>query len=209
MTKNDLAELTLDILQWDTTDRPLDPRTIYFAADQIRGSAIPAYLLANPGISLGLFCVPQAYDIQLDTIRNLFYVELSEQVLGGIQNTGLIQVSLAQDEDNDFIIRDMGMNSVANQLESGYALGNTICWPEGTKIYFRKTNTAGALKVGETKILVKAVTSLKTMDDDTEIPQPYEFNDILINGCIKYFREKKGYAEDLTNDNNSEPGKTQ
>jgi hypothetical protein len=197
MSTAQLAEIVGTLLGYQGTDKRAHPYDVWFVADQLRGARIADYVAAHGDSVLGQFCTPIIYNVQFDTSRNRPYIDFGTQVLGLEKNKGIIQVTLPQEEDADFIIRQAGMNAVYGNLIEGQ-WPDKKCWIEGTRMYFYQ------LDPQQTQILVKAIPSLfhYIFEEDNQLfywesplPQPYEFNAFLIEGARAWFEEQK-YSPD-------------
>lgn len=194
MTRNQLFSQINTELGSNSADRRFDPRTIFMAADTIRGTAIPAYVDAHGEDSLPLFCVESILPVKFDSTRGRKYVQLPYQILGMQDNLGLVQVSLPQEDEGSFIGMKNGMLSVYSNLEAGGAGGRTTYWVSGSRIYLNN------LSAGATDILVKAIPSIYDLvSDDEQIPMPLEFNAIVIEG-VKARLMNNPLPEDKAND---------
>lgn len=194
MTRGQLYSLILIECGFDSQDRKAHPLSVFLTADTVRGLAIGEYVKQYGEDSLGLFCYPKILPILTDTTRNRKYVQLPFQILGMTDNAGLVQVSLPQEEEGSFVALNNGMASVYNDLEAGGASGKTVYWLEGTRIYFREL--AGTAE----NILVKAIPSIYDIGDDEQIPQPLEFNALVIEGTRARLQEQKNTPEDKLSD---------
>lgn len=180
MTRSEGFDITLLRLGMDTQDRRFDPRVVFSVMDSVRSALIPDYITTYGESALELFCFPIILPVLTDAVRDRQYVQLSFQVLGMAGRTGIIQVSLPQEEEDSFIPVPLGMLSVFSGLEAGGAAGKRLYWVEGQRIYF-KNNMANI-----PNMLVKAVPCIYDLiDDDTQIPQPAEFNELLISGTME------------------------
>lgn len=162
--------------------------------DTVRGLAIPEYVKQYGEDSLGQFCLPKILPLLFDEQRGRSYVQLPFQILGMSENAGLVQVSAPKEEEGSFVAVSNGMVSVYSDLEAGGAAGKAVYWLEGTRIYFKE------LPAGLTDILVKAIPSIYDLEDSDQIPQPYEFNAIVIEGTKARLQEQKVTPEDKVND---------
>ncbi len=198
MTANQLSEIIGTLLGYNDADKKINQRDCWFVADQVRGTAIPAYIEKYGKTVLGQFVYPIIFDVKYDAVRNRNYIEFGTQLLGGDYNSGIASVSLPQEEDDCFVMTSAGLTSVYAGLEAGLATGKKKCWIEGTRMYFLY------LEPQQTKILVKGIPSLFELEDlDVQIPQPLEFNNILIEQTRAMFEEQKMTPENLTNDRKS------
>jgi len=195
MTKAQLAEAVWRLLGYTDQDKKPDDRLIAFAADKFRGTQIPTYANAYGSSSLALFCIPKVLPILFDTQRQRNYVQLPYSILGMSKNMGLVQVSLVQEEEGSFVAVQNGMLSVYSSLEAGGGAGRYVYWLEGGRIYFKSTPPYA------TDILIKAIPSFSSLGMDEEIPQPYEFDGLLIQAVKQELQEQKFTPEDKINDN--------
>lgn len=201
MTVAQLTEITGTLLGYSGTDKRSHPYDVFFVADQLRGAKIADFVKEKGDSILGQFCVPIIYDVQFDEVRNRPYIDFGTQVLGLERNKGIIQVTLPQEEDADFIVRQAGMTAVYSNLIAGQ-WDTKKCWIEGTRMYFYQ------LEPQQTRILVKAIPSLfhyifEENDQlfywESPLPQPYEFNAFLIEGARAWFEEQKYYPDNRSN----------
>lgn len=192
------------LLGYVGTDKRAHPYDVLFSGDAIRGAKIAEYVKLNGDGVLGQFCLPIIFTVQYDTIRARKFIDLKTQVLGLENNKGIIQVTLPQEEDDDFTIRTSGMSAVYANLIAGL-WPKKKCWLEGTKLYFYQ------LEPLQTEIMVKAIPSLFywvksdngqsfVIDFDSELPQPYEFNAFLLDGARQWFEEQKYYPDSKSNE---------
>ena len=194
MTRGQLYSQAIIELGYSSQDRRAHPLSVFLAMDTVRGLAIPTYCDKYGEDSLGLFCLPKILPVLFDTQRGRKYVQLPFQILGMSENAGLVQVSLPQEEEGSFVAVSNGMLSVYNDLEAGGASGKPVYWLEGTKIYFKQ------LPALAENILVKAIPSIYDLEDSDIIPQPYEFNAIVIEGTKARLQEQKQTVEDKIDD---------
>lgn len=207
MTVSQLAEIVQTLLGYNSVDKPTNSQDVFFVADQIRGKLINDFVKANGHTVIPQFCLPILLPIQLDTARNRRYVDFGTQLLGLENNQGLFQIGLPQDEEAAFIITQAGVTPVSSNLEVGLGMGINKCWVEGTKVYLFQYNPAWQ------NLLVKGVPSLFATKPngepligwDEQIPQPYEFNQYLIENAQASFMVQKATMQDKTNDQSVTP----
>jgi hypothetical protein len=180
MTKGQLQDITLLRMGMDTQDRRYDPRVVFSVMDSVRSSAIPDYITTYGESALELFCVPAMLPVLIDKGRNMKYVQLTFQILGMRDRTGLISVGLSQDDDNCFVPIQLGMQSVYSGLEAGGAAGNQTYFLEGLRVYMP------GLGAGIDKILIKSIPTIyDLLNDDDQVPQPAEFNELMIMAAME------------------------
>jgi hypothetical protein len=200
MTLAQLADGVTLKLGYNTQDRKTHIGLVSFLADKVRGSAIPAYVQQYGKSSLNLFCTPFILEVKNDKVRDRKYVELNFSILGMSNNMGIVQVSLTAEDEGSFVGINPGMLSTYSILEAGGGAGRTMYWLEGKRIYFR------GIKPYATEVLVKCVPSIfGNLDEDDEIPQPYEFDALLVEGTAQALQEQKFTPEDKANDVISNP----
>ena len=198
MTGNQLSEIISTMLGYNDADKKAHQQDVWFVCDNVRGVAIQTYIEKYGKSVLGQFVYPLILPVQTDTIRNRKYIDLGTQVLGGDYNSGIASISLPQEEDDCFVMTSAGLTSVYAGLEAGLATGKKKCWIEGTKMYFMY------LEPQQTQILVKAIPSIFALIDfNAELPQPLEFNGILMEAVKAMFEEEKVTPQDTTNDRKS------
>ena len=125
-TRQNLYDLTLLELGLDTQDRRYEPRIVYAVIDTVRSQLIPDYVATYGESALELLCLTQIYPLQFNKVRNMWYIPLPYQLLGGADRGGLIQISLPQEERSSFIAVQLGMLSVYSRLEAGGAAGRQL-----------------------------------------------------------------------------------
>lgn len=207
MTPNQLAEITQTLLGYQSADKPTNSQDVWFAADQLRGKLIDEFVAQKGHTIIPQFCKPLLLPIQNDAVRNRKYVDFGTQLLGLADNQGVFQVGLPQDEEAAFIISQAGITPVTSNLEVGLGMGIPKCWIEGTRIYLMFTNPAW------THLLVKGVPSLFATNPDgtpligwdEQIPQPYEFNQYLLDNAKASFMVQKATMQDKTSDQTVTP----
>lgn len=200
MTLAQLSDAVALKLGYNTQDRKTHIGLVSFLADKVRGAAIPAYVQQYGKTSLNLFCKPIILDVKKDKQRDRKYVELNFSVLGLSNNMGIVQVSLTQEDEGSFVGINPGMLSTYSILEAGGGAGRTMYWVEGKRIYFKN------IKPYATEVLVKCIPSIfNNLDEDEEIPQPYEFDSLLVDGTAQALQEQKFTPEDKANDIISNP----
>ena len=179
MTREQIYDLTLLEMGMDSQDRRYDPRIVFSVMDTVRSGAIPDYITVHGESALELFCVAVMLPVQTDCERDMKYVELTFQILGMKDRTGLIWIGLPQETQNCFVPMQIGMSSVYSGLEAGGAAGNQLYYLEGRRIYLPN------LGAGIDKILTKSVPTIYDLvGDDEQLPQPAEFNQLLISATI-------------------------
>lgn len=207
MTKAQFYEIVQTLLGYNSTGKPTDDRDVFFVADQIRGQLIEKFVAEKGNTVIPQFCLPILFPIQYDSARARKYIDLGTQVLGLPNNSGIVQIGLPQEEETSFVMTQAGMTSVTSSMEVGLALNRYKCWIEGTKIYFF------FLDADFTNILVKGVPSLFAQNpdgtdligEDDQLPQPYEFNNYLIDGARNAFLVQKATLQDKVNDQSVTP----
>ena len=207
MTRGQLYEIVQTLLGYNSTGKPTDDRDVFFVADQIRGTLIAQYGEKHGSTVIPQFCLPILLPIQNDPIRGRKYIDLGTQVLGLENNAGIVQIGLPQEEETSFVMTQAGMTAVSSSMEVGRALNRYKCWIEGTRIYFF------FISPDFDTILVKAVPSLFAQNPDgtdligtnDQIPQPYEFNQLVIDGARNAFLVQKSTMQDKTNDQTVTP----
>lgn len=207
MTVLQLSEIVSTLLGYNSTERPTDDRDVFFVADQIRGTLIEQYIAKEGSTVIPQFCYPMLLPIQYDTVRARKYIDLGTQVIGLQNNAGIVQIGLPQEEETSFVMTQAGMTSVTSSMEVGKALNRYKCWIEGTRIYFFYLDAAFE------NILVKAIPSLfakkpdgtKLIDWDDQLPQPFSFNNYLMENARSAFMLQKATMQDKTNDQSVTP----
>lgn len=198
MTPNQLSEIISTLLGYNDADKKSNQQDVWFVCDSVRGTLINEYIEKYGKTALGQFVYPLIYDVQYDSVRARKYIDLGTQILGGDYNSGIASVSLPQEEDDCFVMTSAGLTSVYSGLEAGLATGKKKCWIEGTRMYFLN------LEPQQTKILVKGVPSLfALLSYDDNIPQPLEFNQLLIDAAMQRFMIQKETPQDGNNDRKS------
>ena|ERR1017187_5179679 len=201
MTITAFAEIIGTLLGYSQTDKRSHPYDVWLVGDALRSAKIKDYVDLHGDSVLGQFCLPIIFDVNFDEGRNRNYIDLKTQIIGLSNNKGIIQVTLPQEEDDDFIIREAGMNAVYGNLIEG-AWPAKKCWLEGLRIYFYQ------LDPQQQKIMVKAIPSLfywtQTSGEDliffdSELPQPADFTAFMIEGARAWFEEQKYYPDNRTN----------
>lgn len=184
MKVGELKDMMVLMLGLDISDPKVQKSLALRVADEVRGSEIAKYVQAFGDSSRNLFAVTKIIPIEKDTTQNRYYVPLPS-ILGLADNKGIISVGLAYDIENDFTIVNRGMLSVYNGLEAGVYGQQYQCWPEGARLYLRNKDAKWE------NLRVTCLPTLIGMDDEDEIPQPYEFDDIIISGARERLQEKK------------------
>lgn len=198
MLKKELQDLVLLLMGFDSSERPTDERIVTYVADAIRGEAISAYVKANGESSLELFTVPTVLPVKKDPVRNLYFSSLPFQILGLKDRNGIISVGKVQDFNNDFVPIQGGMSSVYSGLEAGGAAGFITYSVEAGNLYYY--NMPG----GITNVLLKSIPEFSSLPDDVLLPQPADFNALLITGARMWMQEQKMTPPDQVDDNNYE-----
>ena len=200
MTPAQLSDAVSLKLGYNTQDKRSHIGLITFLADKIRGASIPLYVKEYGRESLGLFCKNSEHQIKFDKNRDRKYIEFPFSILGMSNGMGIFQVSLTQEDEGSFVSVAPGMLSTYSVLEAGGAANRTLYWVEGKRIYFKN------LKPYAEYVLLKAVPSIfNNLREDEEIPQPYDFDNILIDGVTASLQEQKYTPEDRASDTISNP----
>jgi hypothetical protein len=194
MNRGQLYSTIINELGFDSQDRRAHPLQVFMTADTVRGGLIPPYIQAHGDDALSLFCLEKVLPVQFDSTRDRYYIQLPFQILGMDDNKGIVQVSLPQEDEGSFVGVKNGMLSVYSQLEAGGASGRTMYWISGSRIYFNN------LTVGAENILVKAIPSIYSIEDNEEVPQPLEFNRMVIDGVKQALNPQAQIPQDKTND---------
>jgi hypothetical protein len=195
MTREQYTEIVGTLLGYSDSDIRTHQQDIFFAGDAYRSSAIPAFLQAQGEVIPWAFVTTMFFDVQYNSQRGLQYIDLGTQFLALQDGTGIPNISLPKEIEESFVLQKPGMLSVYSGLEAGQALGKKICFREANIIYFLN------LLAGQDKIALTGVPSLFAILGETEqIPQPAEFNGLLIEGTRAMFLEQKYMPEDKTND---------
>jgi len=197
-TRQQLYDTCLIEMGMDTQDRRFSPRVVYMVIDTVRSQLLPDYVATYGESALELLCLTQIFPLQFNKVRNMWYIPLPYQILGGADRSGLIQISLPQEERSSFIAVQLGMLSVYSRLEAGGAAGRQLYFVEGSNIFFPN------LQPGITDILIKAIpTTYDLLDDNEQVPMPAEFLALVIAGAKdRLMPQKQGVAptEDKQND---------
>lgn len=207
MTVNQLSEIVQTLLGYNSAGKPTNSQDVFFVADQIRGSLISQYIEKHGHTVIPQFCLPMVLPLQYDPIRGRKYIELGTQIIGLENNQGVIQIGLPQDEETAFVLTQAGMTTVTSSMEVGKLLGYPKCWIEGTRIYMFY------VEQNWENILVKAIPSLfaqkpdgsPLLDEDSQLPQPYDFNQFLIDGAKQAFMLQKATIQDKVIDSTTTP----
>lgn len=198
MNRKQLTEIVATLLGYNSQDLKPHFNDIFFTADQLRGQLISDYVTTKGSTVLPQFCKAQVFPVKFDSVRGLNYIDLKSQILGLQNNMGIVQVSLKQSTTNAFIISNVGLNAVTSNLEVGNLAGKQKCWIEGTRIYFYY------LDVWQTEIMVVGIPSLfAILDENEELPQPLEFNNMLIEATRASFNQQLIVPQDKVSDSDS------
>lgn len=195
MTRDQFSETVGTLLGYTDADIRVHANDVWFTGDQLRGALISQYIDKHGHTVIGQFCKPVIYDVQIDAIRNKKYVDLGTQVLGLKYQSGILSVGLTQEDDSVFVMMQAGMTSVYAGLEAGGASGKKVCIVEGNRVYFKY------LEPEQKQVLIKHVPSLFALnEEDEQIPQPYDFNGILIDATVQALQGQKMFPQDKLND---------
>lgn len=197
MSREQLAEIVGTLLGYNDSDIRVHQQDVFMVADAFRSTAIPQFLKAQGEVIPWAFSTTLFFDVQTDSQRDLKYIDLGTQFLGLQDGTGIPNIGLPKEINDSFVMIKAGMLSVYAGLESGLALGKQICFREANRIYFPN------LPSGRDTIALTGVPSLFAILGETDqIPQPAEFNNILIEGTRNMFQEQKYMVEDKIDDGN-------
>jgi len=195
MTREQFAEIVSTLLGYTDADIRVHQNDVFFTGDQMRGALISQYIDKHGHTVIGQFCKPIVYPVLFDKLLKKPYVDLGTQVLGLRMQSGILSVGLTEEDDSVFVMMQAGMTSVYAGLEAGGATGKKICIVEGNRIYFKY------LEPEQTEVLVKHVPSLfALLEENEEIPQPYDFNAILVDATVQALQGQKMFPQDKLND---------
>lgn len=195
MTVEQLSEIVGTLLGYSDSDIRTHQRDVSFVADAVRSTAIPLFLKQQGEVIPWAFSTTLYFTVQMDDIRDLKYIDLGTQFLGLQDGTGIPNIGLPKEINDSFVGIKAGMLSVYAGLESGLALGKQIYFREGNRIYLPN------LASGRDTIALTGVPSLFALLGETDqIPQPAEFNGMLIDMTVQRFQEQKYVVEDKTDD---------
>jgi len=199
MTKLELADGVILSMGYNSIDKKLDRRLVWFWADRL----IPV-LIEKQANAKGLtaeeiadnFVITKEAEIKLSTRRNQYFADLPTPMMNIAGFSSIRQVGDIQDETNTFVPVKSGQQAIIKNLEVG-GLGGRIGYRlEGTRLWFINI----PLGVYEF-VLVKylpTITGLKDTDQIT-IPAQEEFD--LVNMIKQSLQEQKLTPEDKTVNN--------
>lgn len=201
ITKKNISDALLKQLGFNTQDRKIDPREIWWAVDRARHQIIGQLIEANKNNDAyevpSEFLIVKEATVQDDDGRGLRYIKLPAGLASLGDNMGLRQVGDTKNERKAFKIVEAGSLATYDGLEAGNL--EDQAWLEGDSLYFED------LDFYYDKLLVKQVGSIADLGPNDPIPVPATHELQLMEVTKQIFQEEKLTPEDIIGDNISNP----
>lgn len=192
LTKREFAALVLRKLDggMHTTQSKYDEREIFLYLDGAISEAITPEVKAKNIDSSWIS--PFYAQEKWDSKRKEAYIDLPAPIINEI---GLVQISLVEDQSNPYIISDNTQGSYMNNLEAGTITSTYECYLEGNKKIFVKKN-----KTQLNEVLLKLIVSSSGYGDDEPIAYPSDKQNYIIEATYKLAITQ--FQEKMTNNQN-------
>lgn len=194
MNKNELADGVILSLGYNSQDKKLDRRLVWFWADRL----IPA-LVEKISKEMGMGTEDTMTDFVTTKEAKVFYSERRQQYYTDIPTptiempgySKIRQIGDIQDEETAFVPVQNGQQAIIKHLEVG-GLGGRIGYRiEGNRVFFVNMPNG----VYET-VLMKYVPTVAGLDDDEDVRLPATAEYQLINMIVAQLQEQKMTPED-------------
>lgn len=199
MTKLELADGVILLMGYNSVDKKLDRRLVWFVADRLIPMLIDR-LAKSQGMSAedvaDNFITVKEATVKYSQKRKGYFADLPTPMMNIAGFSSIRQVGDAQDETTTFVPVKQGQQAIIANLEVG-GLGGRIGYRlEGTRLWFIN------LPVGvyET-VLVKYLPTITGLKDDEQITIPATVEFDLINMIKGELQEQKLTPEDKTVNN--------
>jgi hypothetical protein len=167
-----------------------DPREIDLVVDMVYNDLIYAIYEAESAKgntnfdALDPFGVAYKLDLQEDTDRKEWYVQLPFQMIPIPSSLGIRLVCPYTDQNSAYDIVDNNSLHTFSRLANQLLRPQTICYVEMPKIYFRYLPTEKP-----EHIMVKAISDFSSLPEDADVIIPGG-NEVLFNKVADIFRRK-------------------
>jgi len=201
MTKLELSDGVILLLGYNSVDKKLDRRLVWFIADRI----IPT-LISNLANSEGLpaedvadnFVIYKDADVKFSQKRQQYYADIPTPLMNIAGFSSVRQVGDSQDESTTFVPIKQGQQAIIKNLEVG-GLGGRIGYRlEGNRLWF--VNIPDGVY---TSVALKYLPTISGLKDEDQIMIPATIELDLINMIKQSLQEQKLTAEDKSVNNGS------
>lgn len=199
MTKLELADGVILSMGYNSQDKKLDRRLVWFWADRL----IPS-LINNLAKSEGLapediadnFVIIKEADVKYSNKRQQYYADLPTPIMNIAGFSSVRQVGDVRDETTAFVPVKSGTQVIINNLEVG-GLGGRIGYRlEGSRLWFINIPTG----VYST-VLLKYLPTITGLNDSDQLMIPANIEFDLVNLIKQSLQEQKLTPEDKTVNN--------
>lgn len=199
MTKLELADGVILLMGYNSADKKLDRRLVWFVADRIIPMLIDR-LAKSQGMSAedvaDNFITVKDVDVKFSTKRQALYADLPTPMMNIAGFSSIRQVGDSQDETTVFVPVKQGQQAIIKNLEVG-GLGGRIGYRlEGTRLWFIN------MPQGEySSVMVKYLPSITGLKEDEQITIPASVEADLVNMIMQSTEIQKITPEDKTVNN--------
>lgn len=199
MTKLELADGVILSMGYNSIDKKLDRRLVWFWADRL----IPV-LIEKQANAKGLtaeeiadnFVITKEAEVKFSTRRQQSYADLPTPMMNIAGFSSIRQVGDIQDETNTFVPVKAGQQAIIKNLEVGGLGGRTGYRLEGTRLWFINI-PQGVYEF----VLVKYLPTITGLKDTDQIVIPAQEEFDLVNMIKQSLQEQKLTPEDKTVNN--------
>ena len=199
MTKLELADGVILSMGYNSIDKKLDRRLVYFWADRCIPKLIDNYAKAEgiPAEDVAdNFIIPKVAEVKFSTQRGQYYADLPTPMMNIAGFSSIRQVGDTKDEDTAFVPVKAGQQAIIKNLEVG-GLGGRIGYRlEGTRLWFINI-PQGVYEF----VLVKYLPTITGLKDTDQITIPATIEDDLMKMIVQSLQEQKITPEDKTVNN--------
>jgi hypothetical protein len=199
MTRVELADGIILLMGYNSQDKKLDRRLVWFVADRVMPQLIDNYAKTYGfGIDEALenFITVKESELKYNSRRKQRYADIPTPALTFPGYSTIRQIGDIQDETTTFVAVKNGQQAIISNLEVG-GLGGRIGYRlEQNRIWF--VNIPDGVY---THVLVKYVPTISGVSDSEQLAIPSVIEGDLINLIMQVLREQKITPEDKNSNN--------
>ena len=181
-TKKTLAELTVSIIEGGkvTSQKIPDLREVYVVIEGAVPQLIHADIKENMEVDGRFFSPALTLSVLTDTARNKKYTTLPTNPILSPQGNALILINPIQNDSDQFLMATLAESWLTKGLEVG-DLKVTSFHLENKTVFYEN------IPPQYTQVLVRMVSSIADLGEDTVIPLPDHLQPLLLQMVLQVF----------------------
>lgn len=203
VTKRQLAEQAQRIILGgtQTADREVFIQELLLAVNQAFANAVKLSLFNNKregenDVNGSFIYSFDDVPVSFDNNKKLYYSELPATYIDLPTDLGVAMVSLMEGQNDAFVRVPQNFLSLTRGLQSGSLLGRSPFWVENTRLYFPSIKSSDNI----TKVLVKLIAGIDSIDDDQNVGIPLDIQDQIVRTVVQMYMVEQTNAKDELND---------